>query len=687
MKGFPVQNPLPCLLSVAVLMTATAQTPSPDALTPDQVQALKEAALQQAVPSPAPALPGPAPSAGATTVTPTPPAAAEVPKGTIKFPGADLDMVLEIYAELVGRTILRPAALPAGTITLVTQTDLSKAEAIQALDAVLALNGISMINIGDKFVKAVPMAQAGQEGAPVSSLGAGTLADLGQYVSHVVQLKYVKAGEVIPALQPFAKIPNSVLAIESSNILILRDFTENVKRMLEMIERIDVPVDSDFVSEVIPIKYALAADIASALNSLSTGGASASVGSSGSSRVGASARSRTTAMPGANPYAPQQPQTQRTTMPGQAGAPAAGGSFTDRLRSIINKASVSGDLEILGQTRIIADERTNSLLIFAGKQDMAMIKDIIGKLDVVLAQVLIEALVIEVSLDDSFEYGVSYLQTGKEFNEDWTGAGGVFNNVNLIDPKGIAASTNLLGGFSYYAKYQDDFLVAVKAAASDDKVSVLSRPRVQTSHAVEATLFVGETRPYPTGSTYGGVYGGYSSILQLNIGITLTVLPLINPDGLVVMDIVQLVESFGGNVTIQNVGDVPRTLRREANAKVAVRSGETIVLGGFISADKTANESGVPFLKDIPGLGLLFKAQSEKNSRRELMIFIRPTVLPTPEIAARVAMEEKEKMPGVLGAERELTKDYDKAMRKVSEDAGVKTEGKGKLKENLESVE
>ena len=148
-------------------------------------------------------------------------------------------------------------------------------------------------------------------------------------------------------------------------------------------------------------------------------------------------------------------------------------------------------------------------------------------------------------------------------------------------------------------------------------------------------------------------------------------LPLINPDGLVVMDIAQLVESFGGNVTIQNVGEVPVTRRREANAKVAVKSGETIVLGGFISADKSYNDSGVPFLKDIPGLGILFRGQSERKNRQELMIFIKPTVLETPEIAARVAMEEKDKMPGILGAERELTEDYNKAMQKVSEEAGV----------------
>jgi general secretion pathway protein D len=679
MKSLSLKPLIVTLLSLAALAGGQAQTsppaiPAAADLDTIKAAALAEAASAQADTTAAPVLvnaPAPAAEPGAKPAT-----SQIIPKGTIQFPAADLDQVLEIYADLVNRTILRPAALPAGTITLMTQTDLTKAEAIQALDAVLALNGISMIDIGEKFVKAVPMAQAGQEGAPVSSLGSETLPDLGQYVSHVVQLKNVKASEVVPALQPFSKIPNSVLAIESSNILILRDFTENVKRMLEMIQRIDVTVDSNYSSEVIPIKYALAADIASALNSLSTGGGTTSVGgSSTSSRVGSSSRQRTGGAPG-NPYGQQQNQRYGGYAPQQA-ATAPGGSFTDRLRSIINKASVSGDLEILGQTRIIADERTNSLLIFASKQDMAMIKDIIDKLDVVLAQVLIEALVIEVGLGDSFDWGISYLQTGKEFNNDWTGAGGVFNNVNFINPENVKAATNLLGGFSYYAKYKDDLLIAVTAAAQDNNVSILSRPRVQTSHAVEANIFVGETRPYPTGSSYGGVYGGYSSIQQQRIGIELNVLPLINPDGLVVMDISQTIQSVGSEVLIENVGLVPVTQDRSANAKVAVKSGETIVLGGFIGADQRSSKSGVPFLKDIPGLGILFRAQSDSKSRNELMIFIKPTVLPTPEIAAKVALEEKNKMPGVLGAEAALTRDYEEAMRKVSKQAGMAQPGAG----------
>ena len=161
---------------------------------------------------------------------------------------------------------------PAPTITLKTQTPLTRREAMQAFDAVLALNGIAMINVGDKFVKAVPVAQANQEGAPFSKQSPDQLPEMGPYVTHVVQLKYARPTEMVQVLQPFAKIPNSILPIESSQIIVLRDYSENVKRMLEMIKEVDVSIPSEYVSEVIPIKYALSSDIANALNSLSSGG-------------------------------------------------------------------------------------------------------------------------------------------------------------------------------------------------------------------------------------------------------------------------------------------------------------------------------------------------------------------------------------------------------------------------------
>ncbi len=597
----------------------------------------------------------------------------QLPAGTINFPSTDLNQVLQIYAELVNRTILRPTSLPAPTITLKTQTPLTKREAIQAFDAVLALNGVAMINVGEKFVKAVPAPTANQEGAPFNNLDAAQLADMGQYVTHVVQLKYAKPSELVQVLQPFVKIPNAILPIDSSQILVLRDFTENVKRMLEMVNKIDVVAPAEFISEVIPIRYAKATEIASALNTLSAGGGGTTVGG-GAGPVsrgvrGSGAAGSRFGQTGTGGAYSGTPTPGFGTPPGTGvtpgATPGAGASFSDRLQNIIRRASGgAGEFQILGTTKMIADERTNSLLIFASKEDMKMIKDIVAKLDVVLAQVLIEAVIIEVTLNNSRDVGVSYLEgTRHGVGNNYFSGIGAINNGNVLSGNNFGnfvsgatnAASSLPGGFSYLGTFGQDLDVTLTAVASDSRAKILQRPRIQTSHNEPASLFVGESRPYPSGSYYGGgSFGGYSSIQAVNIGVTLEVTPLINPDGLVVMEIHQTIESASGSVNIANIGDVPITSRKEASAKVSVRDHDTIILGGLIETTKSKSNSGVPFLKDIPLLGYLFRSSSDKEDRNELIVMIRPTVLATPEVAAMTAKAEKEKMPGVRSAEEEI---------------------------------
>src|ERR1017187_9388612 len=176
-----------------------------------------------------------------------------IPQGLIDFEGVEMNQVLVIYAKLVNRTLLR-AALPQSQIILKTQTPLTKTEAIQALQAVLALNGVSLVNIGEKFVKVLPSEQAGG-GGELDRSGSTNLPSLGSYVTHIVQLKYVKPSEMVPIISPFSKLANSILPIDGNGILVLRDYAENVKRMLEMIEQIDVSVPAEYISEVIPIRY------------------------------------------------------------------------------------------------------------------------------------------------------------------------------------------------------------------------------------------------------------------------------------------------------------------------------------------------------------------------------------------------------------------------------------------------
>jgi general secretion pathway protein D len=218
---------------------------------------------------------------------------------------------------------------------------------------------------------------------------------------------------------------------------------------------------------------------------------------------------------------------------------------------------------------------------------------------------------------------------------------------------------NLPGGFSYFAKFGNDLNVVMEAVAGDSRINVLSRPRIQTSHAVPANLFIGNTVPYVTGtSSYFGS-GPSSQYSQLQVGINLQVTPLINPDGLVVMDIDADVEQLGPSVNIIGVGAVPTTTKRTAGAKVAVLDGETIILGGFISDSRSTADSGIPGLKDIPWLGNLFKSRSVQNLRTELIMLMRPTVLANPEMAAIVATKERNKLAGVKQAELEIEHEQD----------------------------
>src|SRR5713226_3311456 len=195
-----------------------------------------------------------------------------LPPGLIKFQDIDIVQVLDVYQELTGRTVMRPTSLPATKINIKSQTSLTRKEAIQALDSILSLNGITMIPQGEKFVKAVAQPQAAQEAARFHSGTSSDLPEAGQYVVQIVHLTNALPKDIAQALQPFAKSQTSILGIDAAGILILRDYAENVKRMLEVIEQIDVVPKDEYEPVIIPIKYALAGDIAQVLSGLTAGG-------------------------------------------------------------------------------------------------------------------------------------------------------------------------------------------------------------------------------------------------------------------------------------------------------------------------------------------------------------------------------------------------------------------------------
>jgi general secretion pathway protein D len=660
-----------------------------------------------APPAALPAFPAPPPVTKPAAVIPAAVAATnaagskeEVADIYYNFPGVPIEQLLDIYADLVGRTLLRANAGPASvaattTITLKTQTKLTRSEAIIALETILNMNGITIVPIGDKFAKVTSEASAGEMGGLIST-NTNNIPIAGKLITQIVQLKYVDPKDLTDALQPFAKAPKSIIVIASTGTLILRDYAENVSRMLEMVRKIDVLTPNSIKPEVIPIKYALASDIAAALGSLGAGGG----GSVGKQTSGAGFKGGTGTTTAGNGFGNASSgggfgSSGGTSYPGQSTQGSSGlassatsgrSTFQNNLNNIVKNAAGSGQFQLFGQTKIIADERTNSLLVFANDEDMKMIRLIIDKLDVVLPQVLIDAIVMEINLQDTRNTGISYASQNANGNQ-FTGVGGL-NNLSsaasgflngtsatngAAGVSGIGSTLSQLpGGFSYFGKYGNDLNLVLEAVAGDSRINVLSRPRIQTSHAVQADLFIGNTVPYVTGTyNYGYGSGPSSQYTQLEVGIHLQVLPLINKEGLVVMDIQADVEQLGPDVQISGVGGVPTTTKRQAGAKVAVRSGETIMLGGFISDSRSKSISGIPGLMNIPGLGNLFRSTAIENLRTELVMLMRPTVLATPEIAASTATEERNKLSGVKQAEWEIRTDETQRNLKIEHEMAV----------------
>lgn len=668
--------------------------PGPAQAAPAQAQPATPAAADansaQAAPTPplvpgafgAPAaVPAPAPVAPTASAAPAPaiaeqPVVEEEATNEMIFPAIDINTFLDTYSKLVDRTLLKAPNIGNPTISLETQEKLTRTQMIQAMDTVLAMNGIVTINVDSNFVKVVPQATAGPQAGKFYTGDTSNLGNLDQFTSAIIQLKYVKPSDIVPVITPFSQNPSQIFPLDSSSVLVVRDYSSNIKRIMEVISRVDILAPSEFESEVIPIKYAKAADIASALVSL---GGTVSAGIPGSS-VGSTGGARGTGAPslGGAPGG----YTTGTSAPGAAGPlgtqPTAAGtaprtqSFGDRLRGVLGSAGGgNGEIKVFGQNKIIPDERSNSLLVFANAQDMAAIKKVITNLDVCLAQVLIEAIIMEVSVNKSLNLGVSYLQTTPSTPGHYLSGIGAVNNGTFLNqgnfvPSGSNGFGSLPSGLSYAMTFGDDFQATITAIAEDSKIKVLSRPRIQTEHGVPASLKVGNTVPYVTGTYFGGVNGQASSqYTQTFVGIDLEVTPWVNSDGLVVMQIIQDVEQLGPTTTIDG-NPVPTTTQRTASSSVSVRDHDTIILGGLISSQKSASKSGVPLLKDIPVLGALFRTSNDTGEEVELIILIRPTVLMTPRDASLLAEHERERMPDIKAAEAEYRRSENARLKKAN---------------------
>ncbi|PLX60157.1 type II secretion system secretin GspD [Sedimenticola selenatireducens] len=295
----------------------------------------------------------------------------------------------------------------------------------------------------------------------------------------------------------------------------------------------------------------------------------------------------------------------------------------------------------ISEVNIIADEERNALVILATPEEYAQVEKAIRKLDITPNQVLVEASIIEVTLTDEFSFGLEWFFRNNRGSKTGT------TQLDL----GAAGIAAIVPGFSYsLVDAADKIGFVLNALAADTRLNVISSPSLMVLDNKTATITVGDQVPIRTSETVSQGTSGDNPVITSSIqfrdtGVTLEVTPRINNGGKVIMDIRQEVSSVDRTTTSSI--DSPTINQREIKTSVAIQSGETIVLGGLIQDDKQNSESGLPGIRKVPVIGWFFGAESETNTRTELLVLITPTAI-LDDSDARAATEElKGKMKGL----------------------------------------
>jgi len=426
-----------------------------------------------------------------------------------------------------------------------------------------------------------------------------------------------------------------IVSDERTNLLIIITRPENMKFFDKIIRVLDVETTPDVVVEVLRLEFAQAKDVASMLNDL----------------IGATKN-----------------ETEGAPVAGAGDADAAKGEENSRSKALgeyvkdLSQPKVNDQAQSkLGQLstdniKILSDERTNALILMASKGDLLVLKRIINDMDMMLSQVLIEVVILEIGLSDTAETGVDWVQKSLvAYDEEADGGrtpifsfagGGGGGSTTPTDATSLGSPVTGAGLTYYFTHFGLNTDMVLKMVASDSNSRVLSSPVIVTHDNTEAKIDSSEQRYFYKGQKYVGYNstggGAYEADVESrDVGIQLTVTPHINTNKLVLMEIAQKVEQLGEEQLIEGQ-KWPTVLKREMSASIAVRNRETIVLGGLVQTRKVEGNSGIPFLRKIPLFGMLFRSKSKDSTRGEVVVFITPYVLDTPEEIAAESRRRKE---------------------------------------------
>lgn len=582
--------------------------------------------------------------------------AAGTNKGTLNFVDADIESVIAAIGDYTGTTFIIDPRVK-GKVNLVSEKPLTKAQAFQLLTSVLRLHGYTVVT-SDGYTKVVPEADAKLQSGPTQ---AGTVRG-DQIATRVFRLNFESAANLVAVLRPLIAPNNTINANPGNNTLVITDYADNLQRLGRIIAALDSPASGEL--EVVPVRYAVASDIAAmASRLLEPGGAPA--GDAGRISLVAESRSNSivvrapsearatlaksliarldvpTAHPGnvhvvylKNAEATKLAQTLRAVVTSEVSSPGSappGSPVPVSAQQPLPSGGPAGFIQ--------ADAATNTLIITASETVYRNLRAIIDQLDARRAQVYIESLIVEVSATRAAEFGIQWAGLSGDSTSNYR-VGGVTGFAsggdNLISQAAATGSGSALppgNGLSLGIFRQTAGQVGLgalaRALASDDDANILSMPNLITLDNEEAKIIVGQNVPFITGQYTTTASGGaagvnpFQTIERKDIGLSLRVRPQISEGGTVKMAIYQ--ETSSVQDTTGSAGII--TNKRSIDTNVLVDDGQIIVLGGLIDDTMQDGVAKVPGLGDIPILGNLFKYQKRSRKKTNLMVFLRPTVI------------------------------------------------------------
>jgi len=609
---------------------------------------------------------------------------------TLNLKNTDIHSLISTVSKQTGRNFVVDPRVKA-KVTVISTDPVSADGLYKVFLSVLQVHGYSAVPAGD-LIKIVPDVTAKQ--GPVPILGEDTDSS-DQLVTQVVPVVNVPAAQLVPILRPMVPQQGHLAAYAATNSLIITDRSSNIQRLMEIIRRVDKPDNEEI--EVVRLNHAAASEIVRTLTSLQRNNLGGPQGpgatqlvadertnsvlisgdtavrirmrgliahldtpiqsggntrvvylkfanaedmvsilqgvSQGQAKVGAGAPDDGAGVP--RPAAQQQQPANNGNTPAVPNQAATQQNNAVRARSAADVGESNVDIQ--------ADPNTNALIITAPPDEMQNILAVIRQLDIRRAQVLVEAVIAEITEDNTREFGINFLLDGRDnsnapigFSNLGGGTESIAGIAAAVDgggvPPSLGAGISLaLGRFGSGAI---DFGFLVRAIASDADNNILSTPSLLTLDNEEAEIIVGSNVPFVTGQQLSANNDNpFQTIERRDVGLTLKVKPQINDGNTIKMELEQEVSDVSATA-VTGASDITTSVR-SIKTTVLVEDGQTLVLGGLIDDSINDVVEKVPLLGDIPVIGNLFRFRSTQKSKQNLMIFLHPVIMRDADTAAQ----------------------------------------------------